>query len=128
MHPVALAEKHSATWVIWLARGAGTLPIRRIVGDPLREPTWLAVREQPGHAARRQREFHRAHRRRGDRDGRPRPRLQGIGRSGDRPVSWDVETASSPTSAIRRTRKLYRELQVPETTPSLRPAGPPGPR
>lgn len=40
----ALAEKHPDTWVIWLARGAGTLPIKRIAGDPLRERDRLAVR------------------------------------------------------------------------------------
>jgi thioredoxin reductase len=40
----ALAEKHPATWVIWLARGAATQPIRRAVNDPLRERDLLAVR------------------------------------------------------------------------------------
>jgi thioredoxin reductase len=39
-----LAEKHLDTWVIWLARGAGTQPIKRIAGDPLRERDRLAVR------------------------------------------------------------------------------------
>lgn len=40
----ALAAKHPATWVIWLARGGGTQPIRRYVNDSLRERDQLAVR------------------------------------------------------------------------------------
>src|SRR5262249_30715338 len=40
----ALADKHPATWTIWLARGAGTQPIKRIANDPLRERDLLAVR------------------------------------------------------------------------------------
>jgi thioredoxin reductase len=39
-----LAEKHPATWVIWLACGGGTQPIKRFVNDPLRERDQLAVR------------------------------------------------------------------------------------
>jgi len=39
-----LAEKHPDTWVTWLARGATTLPIKRVAGDPLRERDRLAVR------------------------------------------------------------------------------------
>ena len=39
-----LAETHPATWVIWLARGGGTQPIKRFVSDPLKERDQLAVR------------------------------------------------------------------------------------
>jgi thioredoxin reductase len=39
-----LAEKHPSTWVIWLARGAGTQPIKRYVNDALKERDQLAVR------------------------------------------------------------------------------------
>jgi thioredoxin reductase len=39
-----LAEKHPATWIIWLARGGGSQPIKRFVNDPLRERDQLAVR------------------------------------------------------------------------------------
>ncbi len=39
-----LAEKHPATWVIWLARGGGTQPIKRFVNDALKERDQLAVR------------------------------------------------------------------------------------
>src|SRR5262249_50756775 len=39
-----LAEQHPDTWVVWLARGPSTQPIRRVPGDPLRERDRLAVR------------------------------------------------------------------------------------
>ena len=40
----ALADNHASTWIIWLARGQSTQPIRRIPNDPLRERDRLAVR------------------------------------------------------------------------------------
>jgi hypothetical protein len=43
-HLAAVAEKHSSTWVIWLARRSSSQPIRRIVNDPLRERDQVAVR------------------------------------------------------------------------------------
>lgn len=39
-----LGEKHPGTWVIWLARGSGTQPIKRFVNDALKERDQLAVR------------------------------------------------------------------------------------
>src|SRR5262249_31351488 len=32
-----LGEQHPETWVIWLARGASSQPIKRVADDPLRE-------------------------------------------------------------------------------------------
>src|SRR5262249_6079802 len=40
----ALAEKHPETWTIWLARGAGSQPLRRQVNDPLPERDALCGR------------------------------------------------------------------------------------
>jgi thioredoxin reductase len=40
----ALVEKETATWVIWVARGSSTQPIRRVVGNPLPECDRLAMR------------------------------------------------------------------------------------
>ena len=40
----ALAEKEPATWVIWVARGGGTQPLKRIANDPLTERDRLAMR------------------------------------------------------------------------------------
>ncbi len=39
-----LAQKHSDTWAIWLARTTASQPIKRIINDPLRERDRLAVR------------------------------------------------------------------------------------
>ncbi len=39
-----LAQETPSTWIVWLARGAGSQPIRRIVNDPLRERDQLAAR------------------------------------------------------------------------------------
>src|SRR5262249_20298336 len=38
----ALAEKHPSTWIVWLARGAGSQPLRRLMNDPLRERDQLS--------------------------------------------------------------------------------------
>jgi hypothetical protein len=40
----ALAEHSPETWTVWLARGAGTQPLRRLVNDPLRERDALCAR------------------------------------------------------------------------------------
>ena len=122
----ALAEKHSATWVIWLARGAGTLPIRRVAGDPLRERDLLAVRAN-----------NLATRPDGNVEFHPHTVVEAIetagpdrgfkvsGRSGARPVSWDVERVVANVG-YSPDAELYRELQVQESYDSLRPAGPTG--
>jgi thioredoxin reductase len=39
-----LAEDRADTWVVWLARGTSTQPIKRVSSDPLRERDRLAVR------------------------------------------------------------------------------------
>src|SRR5262249_53775854 len=39
-----LAEQESATWVVWIARGSGSQPLRRIMNDPLPERDRLAMR------------------------------------------------------------------------------------
>lgn len=38
-----LAEAHPYTWVVWLARGEGSQPIKRFLNDPLRERDRVAV-------------------------------------------------------------------------------------
>jgi thioredoxin reductase len=39
-----LAEKHSDTWTIWLARSSGTQPLKRVANDVLKERDRLAMR------------------------------------------------------------------------------------
>ncbi|HVS38154.1 MAG TPA: monooxygenase [Gemmataceae bacterium] len=117
----ALAEKHPATWVIWLARGAGSQPIRRITGDPLRERDLLAVRANnlatrpDGNV-----EFHAQTVVEAIETAGPDRGFKVSARSGGRVVSWDVEriianVGYSPEAG------LYRELQVQESGDSLRP-------
>ena len=43
-HLAALGEKESATWAIWIARGSGTQPLKRIANDPLPDRDRLAMR------------------------------------------------------------------------------------
>lgn len=40
----ALAETHPDTWVIWLARGSSSQPVRRLPNDPFKERDRLAVK------------------------------------------------------------------------------------
>ena len=113
----ALAEKHPATWVIWLARGAGTLPIQRIVGDPLGQRDLIAV--SANNLATRPDgnvEFHAQTVVEMIETGGPDRGFKVSGRRAGKPVSWDVER-SSPTSAMPRDAAY--ELQVQE-----RPAAP----
>jgi thioredoxin reductase len=120
----ALAEKHPATWVIWLARGAGTLPIKRIVGDPLRERDLIAVRANnlatrpDGNV-----EFHAQTVVEAVETAGPDRGFKVVGRRAGKPVSWDVERVIANVGYSPYT-ELYRELQVQESGDSLRPTGP----
>jgi hypothetical protein len=40
----ALAQKHPSTWIIWLARRAGSQPLKRVLNDPLRERDQVCAR------------------------------------------------------------------------------------
>jgi thioredoxin reductase len=118
---VTLAEKHAATWVIWLARGSATQPIRRIVNDPFRERDQLAVRANNlatrGDGAV---EFH------------PQAVVESVecagadrgfkvaARCAGRLLSWDVDRVIANVGGTPDT-DLYRELQVHESYLSLAP-------
>jgi hypothetical protein len=119
----ALGERHPATWVIWLARGAGTQPIRRLVNDPLKERDQLAVRANMlatrGDANV---EFHApvaveavecAGADRGF-------TVRGV--CGGRPAAWQADRLIANVGSTPDT-ELYRELQVQEDCAWL---GPPG--
>jgi thioredoxin reductase len=119
----ALAEKHPATWVIWLARGGGTLPIRRAVNDPLRERDLLAVRANnlatrcDGNV-----EFHPQSAVQSVESAGPDKGFKVSARCGGKSLTWDVDrvianVGYSPNS------ELYRELQVGDAA-SVRTAEP----
>ena len=116
-----LAETHPATWVIWLARGGGTQPIKRFVNDPLRERDQVAVRANmlatrgDGNV-----EFH------------PQTVITGIECAGadrgfkvravcaGKAVTWETDRLIANVG-YTPDNSLYRELQVHESFVSLGP-------
>ena len=117
----ALAEKHPATWVIWLARGAGTQPIKRFVNDPLRERDLTAVRANnlatrpDGNV-----EFHAQTVVEAVETAGPDRGFKVSGRCSGKPVSWEVERIIANVG-YGPDAELYRELQVHECYASLGP-------
>src|SRR5262249_51959396 len=118
---VDLAEKHPDTWVIWLARGASSQPMRRVSGDPLRERDRLAARANTlATRAEGNVEFH------------PQSVIEVVehagkdqgfrvrGRCGGKPQTWEVERIIANVGYTPN-RDLYRELQVYECYASLGP-------
>jgi thioredoxin reductase len=110
----ALAEKHHGTWVIWLARGASTQPIKRIANDPLRERDRLAVRANTlatrgdGNV-----EFHAQTVVDAIEYAGPERGFKVSGRRGGKPMTWEVERVVANVGYVPDTA-LYRELQVHE--------------
>lgn len=116
-----LGEDHPETWVIWLARGTGSQPIKRIANDPLRERDRLAVRannlatRSDGNV-----EFHKetvieAIELAGSEKG-----FRISTRCAGRPRIWEVDRLIANVGYSPDTR-LYRELQVHECYASLGP-------
>jgi thioredoxin reductase len=120
-HLSMLAEKHPATWIIWLARGAGTQPLRRQVNDPLRERDLLAVRANnlatrgEGHV-----EFHPQTVVESIECAGPDRGFRVTGRSGKKTTTWDTDRVIANVGYSPNT-DLYRELQVHECYASLGP-------
>jgi len=116
-----LAEKHPSTWVVWLARGNGTQPIKRIVNDPLRERDQLAVRANmlatrgDGNV-----EFHAQTVVEAVECENPDKGFKVRARCAGKPMTWDVERVVANVGYTPNT-DLYRELQVHECYASLGP-------
>jgi thioredoxin reductase len=117
----ALAEKNASTWVVWLARGAKSQPLKRLAGDPLKERDRLAARANT-----------LATRGEGNVEFHPQSSVEAVewlgpdkgfhvaGRVGGKAKTWEVErvignVGYTPDAA------LYRELQVHECYASLGP-------
>jgi hypothetical protein len=114
-----MAQQMPSTWIIWLARRAGSQPIRRVMTDPLRERDQLAARANrlatrgEGHV-----EFH------------PQSVVQEIESDGDSFLvtalcgseerSWQVERIIANVG-YEPDNTLYRELQVHECYASFGP-------
>ena len=116
----ALADKYPATWTIWLARGAGTQPIKRIANDPLRERDQLAVRANTL-ATRREGnvEFHASAVVDAVEMAGP-DRFKVRGRCAGKEMTWEVERVIANVG-YSPDRAIYRELQVHECYASLGP-------
>lgn len=117
----SLAEQSLDTWTVWLTRGSGTQPIRRIVGDPLKERDRLAVRANTlATRGEGNVEFHNqtivdsVEWLGPDKGFRVGTRLAGKGRS------WDVDRLIANVGYTPDTQ-LYRELQVHECYATLGP-------
>jgi len=114
-----LAQQAPATWIVWLARRAGSQPIKRVLNDPLKERDHLAARANmlatrgEGHV-----EFH------------AQAQIQAIEEDGDSFLvaalvggeerSWQVERLVANVG-YEPDNALYRELQVQECYASLAP-------
>ncbi len=116
-----LAEGHPETWVTWIARGAGTQPLRRVANDPLRERDRLAVRAN-----------NLATRGDANVEFRPQTSVEAIETAGpDKGFRVTTRSAGKPrTIEVERVlalvgytpdTSLYRELQVHECYASLAP-------
>jgi thioredoxin reductase len=112
----ALAEQHPDTWVVWVARGSSSQPIRRIAGDPLKERDRLAVRANTlATRAEGNVEFHpqtvieAVEALEKDRGFRVRARG-----GGGRERTWEVDRIVANVGYTPDTA-LYRELQVHES-------------
>jgi thioredoxin reductase len=117
----ALAEKHPATWVIWLARAAGTQPIKRIVNDPLRERDRMAVRANTlATRADGCVEFHPLSAVDAVECGGPDGPFKLRGRRDGKPTTWEADRLIANVGYSPNSR-LYRELQFHECYATLGP-------
>jgi thioredoxin reductase len=119
----ALAQEHPDTWVVWLARGASTQPIKRVPGDPLKERDRLAVRANT-----------LATRGEGNVEFHPQTVVQALewagpdkgfrvtARCAGKARTWEVERVIGNVGYTPDTG-LSRELQVHECYASLGPMG-----
>jgi thioredoxin reductase len=116
-----LAASQPATWVIWLARGPGTLPIKRVAGDPLRERDRLAVRANNlATRADDNVEFHNQSIVENVEFLGPDKGFKVATRSAGKFRTWEVERIIA-NLGYTPDRLLYRELQVHECYASFGP-------
>ena len=116
-----LAEKHPDTWVTWVARGATTLPIKRVAGAPRRDRARLAVRANTL-ATRRDGnvEFHPQTVIDAIDSAGPDKGFRVVARTGGKTWTRDVDRVIANVGYTPDT-DVYRELQVHECYASLGP-------
>lgn len=116
-----LAQDQAATWVIWLARGAGSQPLKRIPNDPLRERDRLAVRANTlATRAEGNIEFHASSAIESIETAGPDRGFRVTARCGGQERVWEVERVIANIGNVPDTL-LYRELQIHECYASQGP-------
>lgn len=116
-----LSENQPETWVVWLARGGSTQPIKRLANDPLRERDRLAVRANTlATRGEGNVEFHnRSVVESLDFAGPDKP-IRVHARCNGQPRTWEAERLIANVG-YTPDNNLYRELQVHECYASLGP-------
>lgn len=116
-----LAEKSPDTWIVWLARGASTQPIKRVANDSLRDRDRLAVRANT-FATRGEGnvEFHAQTTVEMVETAGPDKGFRVTTRCAGKPRTWDVDRLIANVGYTPDTA-IYRELQVHECYASLAP-------
>jgi thioredoxin reductase len=116
-----VAEERSDTWIIWLARGGSTQPIKRVANDPLRERDRLAVRANTL-ATRGEGNVEFRHQTVIDvvESAGPDKGFRVTGRCQGKKQVWDVDRIIANVGYTPDT-DVYRELQVHECYATLGP-------
>ncbi len=116
-----LGEEHPESWAIWLARGAGSQPIKRIANDPLRERDRLAVRANMlATRSDANLEFHKQTVIEAIEPAAMDKGFRVSTRCAGKPSTWEVDRVIVNVGYSPDTI-LYRELQVHECYASLGP-------
>jgi thioredoxin reductase len=116
----ALGEQNTATWVVWLARGGNSQPIKRMANDPLRERDRLAVRANTlatrgdGNV-----EFHASSAIEAVEWLGPDKGFRVTARCGGKIRTWDVDRVVGNVGYTPDTT-MHRELEIPEEHASVR--------
>jgi thioredoxin reductase len=116
-----LAASQPATWVVWLARGSSSLPIKRVANDPLRERDRLAVRAN--NLATRDDdnvEFHNQAVVEAVEFQGPDKGFKATARCAGKPRTWEADRVIA-NIGYTPDRRIYRELHVHECYASCGP-------
>lgn len=117
----ALGDQDPATWVVWVARSASTLPIKRIPSDPLRERDRLAMRANTlATRADGNVEFHGQTVIEAIESAGPDKGIKVTARCDNRERIWEVDRVVANVG-FTPDQQLYRELQVQESYATLGP-------
>jgi thioredoxin reductase len=115
-----LAAKYSSTWIVWLGRGPGSTPLKRIVNDPLRERDQLAARANmlatrgEGHVEYHSSAIIKAVQHKG------KEGFRVVARCGGEEKSWEADRVIANVG-YEPDRRLYSELQISEHVETFAP-------